>query len=54
MKMLSWSRYHTRPWLSACVVRRRDLAKPRAGRWYRRMMRRLRRKIEKLKRLWLD
>jgi hypothetical protein len=32
MKMLSWSRYHYRPWLSACVVRRRDLARLRRSR----------------------
>lgn len=27
MKMLSWSRYHYRSWLSSCVVRRRHITK---------------------------
>ena len=36
MKMMSWSRYHSRSWLSSCVVRRRrvrneDTAIPRDG-----------------------
>ena len=33
MKMMSWSRYHFRSWLSSCVVRRRrgDVVPAEAG-----------------------
>ena len=33
MKMMSWSRYHCRSWLSSCIVRRRrgDVVPAKAG-----------------------
>jgi hypothetical protein len=33
MRMMSWSRYHTRLWLSSCIVRRRhgDVVTAKAG-----------------------
>jgi hypothetical protein len=32
MKMMSWSRYHYRPWSPLCAVRRRRRAKPHLSR----------------------